>query len=199
MVKEEWRSIEGYDGKYEISSIGRVKSLARVIIRSNGVPWSIPERILKPGHNRGYEYVNLCDSSGHKHKWPHILVAKAFVPNPLNLPCVDHINGIRDDNRVDNLRWCTFSENSGFPLARKHISEAVRGKNHPRFGKFGADNPLSRRVAQISKNGDVIRVFNSISDVERTLGIKKSNISAVCLGKPHCLTSGGYIWKFIED
>lgn len=196
---EEWRPIDDYEGSYEISSYGRVKSLARVIIRSNGIPWTIPERILKPGHNKGYEYVNLCDKSGHKHKWPHILVAKAFIPNPNNLPCVDHINGIRSDNRVENLRWCTFAENSGFPLARKHNSEAKRGKKNNRYGVVGERHPLSKPVFQYTKDGVFIKSFSCAAEAGRELGIKSIDISSVCRGRPHHHTAGGYIWKFIKE
>lgn len=195
---EEWRPIDGYEGLYEISNIGRVKSFARVIMRSNGTPWSIQERILKPGKNKGYEYVNLCDKNGHRHKWAHILVAKAFIPNPDNLPCVDHINGIRDDNRVENLRWCTFAQNSGFELARKHNSLAKRRERNNRYGIVGENHPNSKPVSQFTKDGAHIRDYACAADAQRELCVSRSSISAVCLGKPHCHTAGGYIWKFTE-
>ena len=109
MKKEIWKDIDGYDDKYQVSNLGRVKSMYFINRHAN-----IPrEKILKFGYNlQGYPFVVLCHSG--KTSKPlsvHRLVAKAFIPNPNNYPVVNHINGIKTDNRVENLEWCTQQYN----------------------------------------------------------------------------------------
>lgn len=104
-MNEIWRDVVGYEGLYQVSNIGRVKSLPR-----NGTIKE--ERILKPRITKnGYLYVHLRNGSISKYVKVHKMVAVAFIPNPENKPQINHINGIKTDNRVDNLEWNTASEN----------------------------------------------------------------------------------------
>ena len=109
---EEWKDIKGYEGSYQISNLGRVKSLSRIIIRSNGNPTTIKAKIKKtPIRNDGYFIVNLCMNNGSNVNLIHRLIAEAFIDNPNNYPLVRHLNDIKTDNRLDNLCWGTYCDN----------------------------------------------------------------------------------------
>ena len=176
-MNEIWKDIVGYEGLYQISNLGRVKSLN---YNRTG-----KENILSPGlNNSGYYHVALCKNGKSKFSLIHRLVALSFIPNLDNKECVDHINGNRLDNRVENLRWCTNKENCNFPLAKKNKSQSLI--NHPN---------KSKAILQIDKvTGEVINEFPSIMEVERQLGIGRSNTSNCCNGK--LKTAGGYIWRY---
>lgn len=128
---EEWRPVVGYEGLYEVSDWGRVKSLGseryHVIRILKGYVGSI-----------GYRVVNLYKDGKPIKKFIHRLVVEAFIPNPENKPCVDHINTIRDDNRVENLRWANYIENNNNPITKKRMSEAQKtvAKIRDNYGRF---------------------------------------------------------------
>lgn len=114
LANEEWRDIEGYEGLYQISNCGRVKSMARLTktSRGNGVR-PVSEKILKPGVNtNGYLYVDLCKESSKKHILIHRLVASAYIENPESKTQVNHISSIKTDNRSKSLEWATPRENT---------------------------------------------------------------------------------------
>ena len=175
---EVWKDIEGYEGKYQVSNLGRVKSLRD----SHGKY----RELIMTGRNEGHGYlkVSLYKNGKSKGIKIHRLVALAFIPNPDNKHFVDHINGIRNDNRVENLRWVTHKENLNFPLARKNISKAQTN-----------NSKRSKSVLQIDKlTGNTIREFPSASEASRQTGIHCSNITACCRNMLNY--TGGYIWKY---
>ena len=100
---EVFKDVLGYEGAYKVSNLGRVKSLERVVVHKNGYKYPIKERILKPVLKRGYPSVNLCLDDKRKSIKIHRLVALAFMPNPESKATVNHINGIKTDNRLENL------------------------------------------------------------------------------------------------
>lgn len=111
-MEEIWRDIEGYEGHYQVSNLGRVKSLERYMNGRNGGKSLLKERILKPiKNNRGYLNVNLSKNRKRKNANIHRLVAKAFIPNPDNKPEVNHVDTNKKNNRADNLEWATTKEN----------------------------------------------------------------------------------------
>ena len=117
----EWKKIEGYEN-YSVSSNGDVRN------DETGI-------ILKVYYNQGYQLIKLRKNGKRKMFRVHRLVAQAFIPNPENKPCVDHINTIRDDNRVENLKWVTHKENMNNPLSRKNSSESKKGEKNYWYGK----------------------------------------------------------------
>lgn len=111
---EIWKDINGLEGRYQVSSLGRVKNISRFVYSYNAAnkQRKIPERILKqPLNIYGYPTVHIRTKGFKRGYTIHRFVAKAFIENPKNLPCVNHKNGIKTDNMVENLEWCTASEN----------------------------------------------------------------------------------------
>lgn len=149
---EIWKDIEGYEGYYQISNNGRVKSVRRRIYLGNGYTKFIEGRIRKAELSKhGYIRVLLSINGKNRKYFTHRLVANAFLNKIDGCDFVNHINGIKTDNRVDNLEWCTPAQN---------IRHAIETLNI-QFGKTGltgAKNAFSRDLGMV-KNGKIIRVF----------------------------------------
>lgn len=172
---EIWKDVVGFEDNYSISSLGRVIRKESVFISSNGRIRKFKERLLGGCLNKQYHFVAL-QKPGVSKKYPvHRLLAIAFVPNPFNLPQVNHINGIRGDNRVENLEWVTNEENS------RHSREVL-----------GKDTGIQNRVPIICTNNGVR--YESIVEAAKLIGISKNNISNVLRGR-HSHTFG-YKFKY---
>lgn len=128
---EIWRDIKGYEGCYQVSNMGRVKSLSRVIVRSDGQSITVKERILSESKNdRGYYGVRISKNGKQSTPKIHSLVANAFIPNPQNLKEVNHKDGNKKNNYVDNLEWSTRSHN--IKHAFDNGLNTTVGENNPR-------------------------------------------------------------------
>lgn len=197
----EWKDIKGYEGLYQVSSDGRVKSLKR-IARNNR---TVGGKIRKPKIDKdGYYCVSLWTDGVSKEHFIHRLVAQAFIPNPDNKPCIDHINTNKTDNRVENLKWCTHKENINNPLSRgKYLQNRYKVEGTHRISIYKPTKESIEKMAEkhkkpvgMYKNGVLIKKFNSAADAEReNNNYKFMSISAACNGR--LKTYRGYEWKFI--
>lgn len=193
---EVWKDVVGYEGLYEVSNLGRVKSKYNKQRATHRA-----EHILSQSNNRGYKHVALCKDGKMKSFSVHRLVAFAFLIKPEGKDFIDHINTIKDDNRVENLRWCSELENNNNPLTREHRSDSKKGMKNPNFGKDLSDKIdalakiNSRPVKQVNLDGVEMQVFPSAKVAGDATGIEASNINRVCNGKR--TTAGGYVWRFV--
>lgn len=175
MKTEIWLPVEGYEGLYEVSDLGRVRSLN---YRHTG-----ETKILRTGMTRGgYLTVALCKDGKQKTVKVHRLVATAFVPNMFDDDCVNHINEDKTDNRADNLMWCDHSENNVWGSRIKRVSE----KN--------TNGKLSKPLLQFTKSGEFIQEWPSASEVERVLEFYIQGISMCCRGERKSYK--GFIWRY---
>ena len=180
MKNEEWLDVKGYEGLYQVSSDGRVKSLERTFIDKIGRERYVKERILKPAIDRyGYLLVSLYAGGKQKNHTVHRLVCEAFHENPDNKPQVNHINEIKTDNRASNLEWATARENSNF------------GTRTERLGKA-----QSKPVAQYAQDGELIKIWPSAREVERQTGFRHGYICNSANGKRK--QAYGFIWKYVS-
>lgn len=176
MSEEIWKPIKGYEGIYEVSNLGRVKRLARDIVQPNPNPsckgvcvQHIDECILKSRPNKnGYPLILLRGAVDGKRRGfsVHRLVATAFIPNPDNLPQVNHKNEIRNDNRVENLEWCTNYYNMHYGNCQRRIYEGQHFKP----------------VDVYTKDGKFLKHYDSIVEASRATGVSTGRVSQICQG-----------------
>lgn len=167
-MSELWKPVVGFE-KYYIAS-------------SNGNIWSLRSgKMLKPKIDKyGYEVVVLSVHGVPHHRTVHRLVAQAFIPNPRNLPTVNHINEIKLDNRVENLEWMSIEDNN----------------NHGTRNKRMSDTKCKKPVEQIFKDGTRVR-YKGVKDASRKTGINRCQISNCC--KNISKTAGGYEWRYANE
>ena len=171
-IMEEWIRIKNYP-HYYISNLARVKSFKK---------WrGTTSRIMKPGgSSSGYLSVVISNSNGHRTHNIHRLLAEAFISNPENKPMINHKNGIKTDNRIDNLEWCTRSENQ--------IHAFRTGLVKP---------PGETPVLQFSMSGEFIAEYKSQMEAARQTGVSQGNIWSVCNGRYK--KTNGFIWKYRNE
>lgn len=157
---EIWKPVKGFEGLYEVSNMGNVRSVDRYVMSGNHCCLLKGKPIKACYNSDGYLIDGLYKNGKRKRYFVHRLVAEAFIPNPKNLPCVDHINTVRDDNSVENLRWCTRKENSNNPLTIEHLIY----------------QKINKPVYYIDEDGSKIS-FKSISEAARKIGCSQRFLS----------------------
>ena len=182
---EVWRDVKSFEGLYEVSNKGNVRSVDRI----NHIGRRYSGRTLRPGYSaNGYLQVQLCENGIRKNKYIHRLVAEAFIPNPNNFPEVNHMDEVKDNNDVRNLEWCTSEYNNNYGTRIERISKKVRAIN--------------------VETGEVV-VFNSTEEAGRK-GYAQSGVAAACKGVYKDSRTGkliggdghtyrGYRWSYIEE
>lgn len=193
---ERWRDVNGFEGLYQVSNKGRVKSVERLINYSDDRIYQYQSVIKKTSFNKGYVYVNLSKNSVSKSYKIHRLVAEAFIPNPDNKPQVEHIDTHRDNNYVWNLRWVTPKENQNNVLTIKHLSESQKGEKNKLYGKYGKEHHSSKPVLQYDLDGNFIREWECAMQIERELGINHSNVAACCRGRMKSCNKNRFKYKY---
>ena len=174
-MQEIWKDILGYEGYYQISNKGRIKSLDRYV-EPKGKFIKVKGKILNLNkNNSGYFYLNLCTNNLRKKFLIHRLVAIAFLPNPNKLKCVNHKDENKSNNNVENLEWCDHKYNNNYGSFKSRISQK---------------NSKSVVCLELDKK------FKNQKEAANYFDLKQSAISFCCYNPNR--TSGGYHWKFAE-
>lgn len=178
-----WKWIPGYENIYQVNECGEIYSFHS-------------KRLLKPYiASDGYLRVNLSKNNKVKITMLHRIVAEVFIPNPNNLPVVNHIDGNKGNPNIGNLEWVTFSDNSYHAFA--HGLSRISDRCKKAVSKIAAENgakTTQKAVDRLSLSGEYIDSFKSIREAERITGISRANIGEVCRGRRR--TAHGYIWKY---
>ena len=188
MENEVWKDIVGYEGLYQVSNLGIVKSLKRKVYAGrNRMRWQY-ERILSNNktNGNGYIVVSLNKESKSKNKYVHRLVAEAFLENPNNYKYINHKDQNTFNNNVNNLEFCTAQYNSTYRDA--HIKRGLKHRNNL---------VNSKKVYQLDENENIIKEFPSMAEANRQLGTNHTSIYACINGKQkHAF---GYKWKYADE
>lgn len=207
-MQELWKDLERFENLYQVSNTGKVRSLVNNVILRPAIT-----SYRKKEKTDGYQVVNIKK----KIYYVHRLVAEEFIPNPDNLPQINHKDGNKRNNNVENLEWCTNSENISHaykiglikPTNKKSTYNQIKWRNEfakryhatkentvfkEQWFKEKYAHCKQKAVIQLDKQGKEIQEWESIKQAGEKLKIRKENISACCRGKRK--TAGGYIWKY---
>jgi len=189
-MEEVWKDIEGYEGLYEVSNLGRVKSLSRI----DSLGRKYKEKMLRQSNSRGYLHTSLSKDNNSKSYQTHRLVALTFIPNPENKPQVNHMDENKTNNRVDNLNWMTSKENNDWGTRK---SRAIKSSiNNPKRDYLELGKKFSKPIYYINEKGEKI-CFSGIHEAARVLNATASGISANLNGKRK--TCKGFVFMFDKD
>lgn len=189
-MEEIWKDIAGYEGIYQVSNLGKIRSCERKIFYKKGSPrssYKTEASKIMSQHLSSSGYYVVTFGSGGKHRTfsVHRIVAQAFILNQENKPQVNHIDGNRLNNCANNLKWATASEN-GLHAYKNGLSRRLKGEL----------SPHKVAVLQFEKDGTFVKKWPCMVEAARALNGEKAGIHAVCCGRKHHKTYKGYIWKY---
>lgn len=182
---EVWKDIPGFEGLYQASTLGRIRSL-----NYRKVPGRIAVLSLFTQKD-GYQRVNLHKGLQQKSYWVHILIAKTFLPNPLGLSQVNHKDENPSNNSVFNIEWCSPKHNCNWGT-RNLRQSATYNLNKP-------NNGIVKATIQLTKDNAIVKEWASANDAANALGIHVSNIVRCCNHEQHYKTAGGYRWEYKDN
>lgn len=188
-MEEIWRPVKRLNNLYEVSNLGNVRSISRTCIDSKGRKQHIQGKILAKdlGIYKQYYYVRIHVKGVFNGRiMIHKLVAETFIPNPNNLPCINHKNENKLDNRVENLEWCDHKYNTNYGTCIQRRSFNSRNQEW-----------RSCKILQLDLNGNVLAEYPSFKEAQRQIGHSYSNIWQACNKKVK--TAYGYKWKYKND
>lgn len=189
MAKEEiWKSVPDYIGYYQVSNLGRVRSLDRIVNHGSGTfQYKKGVVLTQSKSSSGYYSVTLIKGGHRKIFMVHRLVAGAFLENKLNLPIVNHRDENKLNNRLENLEWCSYAYNTTYNnCMRRRVNTRNKNQSHG----------MEKRVYQYGLNGNLVNVWESLMDASRALNIPQGNIANCCLGTKYRHTAYGYKWSY---
>lgn len=206
MEKEIWRPVVGFEGFYEVSNKGRIRSLPRTFATRNGRTFTARGGILKECvDSNGYPCVVLSKNSISGRKAIHRILMEAFVDNPEKKPHIDHIDTNIKNYNLSNLRWVTPKENANNPITKKknktnpHTPEARKKRMETRKRNKSVSSP--KEIHQYTKNGEYVRSYESLAEASRVTGIQEGCIRVARdsfyqkKGNVYEKTGGGFVWK----
>lgn len=183
-MEEIWKDIPNFDGLYMASNLGKIKRLPRKIW--NGKSFYLTKETITYGRKtpKGYMSIEISKPNDDKRYLfqVHRLIALSFIDNPKNLPQINHINGVKDDNRLENLEWCDRKYNNNYGTHNSNIA-----KSH------------SKPIIQYTLNGEFVREWESATVASRELEFPQSAINWCCLKKKKFNSCKGFLWKYKDD
>lgn len=189
-IVEKWRDIENYEGLYQVSNLGNIRSIDRIINYADcRIRFHKGRNIMQALNRQGYLQVSLSNNGFKKTFRVNRLVAEAFIPNPNNLPEVNHKNEDKHNNAVYNLEWCTPKYNCNYGDRNKKISSKI---DYKRIGEINKKK-LSKTVFQYSSSLKLLRTWDSTVQCSE-YGFNTSGISQCCNKKIN--TYKGFIWSY---
>ncbi|MFT8488006.1 NUMOD4 domain-containing protein [Oenococcus sicerae] len=188
MQVEIWKDIPGYEGLYQVSNLGRVKSFDRLIVRKQGNYLSKGKILKGFRQNNNYLIADLYNAKIRRHYLIHRLVAQAFIPNPNHYPQINHKDENKSNNCVENLEWVTAKQNMNYGTA---INRRLQKTDYKKIGK-----DKEKYISALSSNG-IKTIFSSLTKASLILKINIGHISEAANGKRP--KAGGYKWEFVKN